>query len=156
MTWLIVVHWLHVLSGIIWFGGYVFMGLGVWPMLLRRPAGEARALSDALGRTVGPLMIVSGTLVFWLGIVRGTLLGPIKSFGALFSTPYGLTFLAALLLTLGLTVHGAVSSRTVAEKVWDGDRFRPGAVAYLGRSYALSLICLALVLVCMVLMRFGL
>ena len=155
MTWLIVVQWLHILSGIIWFGGYVFMGLGVWPALLRRPAGEARALADALGQTAGPLMMVSGTLVFWLGIVRGTLLGPIKSFDALL-TPYGLTFLVALLLTFGLTVYGAVSSRTVIERVWDGDSFRPGAATYIGRSYALSLICLALVLVCMVLMRFGL
>lgn len=154
-TWLAVVHYLHVLAGIVWFGGYVFMALGVWPALLRRPPAEAKATLQAMDRFVGPLMMLSGTLVFWLGILRGTWLGPIKSWGYLLTTAYGLTFLVALLLTLALTAHGAVSSRTMYTKVWEGDRFRPEAARYIRNSNLFSLGLFVLVLLCMVLMRFG-
>lgn len=156
MTWMMVVQWLHVLAGLTWFGGYLVMALGVWPALLRRPAGEARAVWEGLEKGVGPLMLVSGTVVFWAGVARGTLLGPVRSFEVLFGSAYGLTFVTALLLTLGLTVYGAVSSRKLPAMVWEGDRFRTDAAAYLRRSYALSLGLFAAVLACMVLMRFGL
>src|SRR5690606_39581241 len=53
------------------------------------------------------------------------------------------------------TVYGAVSSRKLPAMVWEGDRFRTDAAAYLRRSYALSLGLFAAVLACMVLMRFG-
>ncbi|MCC9076086.1 hypothetical protein FKZ61_008175 [Litorilinea aerophila] len=155
LTWIIVVHYLHVLAGMTWFGGYVFMALGVWPTLLRRPPAEAKATLQVMDRFVGRLMMLSGTLVFWLGILRGTWLGPIRSWGYLLTTAYGLTFLVALLLVLVLTVHGAVSSRTVYAKVWDGDRFRPGAARYIRNSNLFSLALFVLVLLCMVLMRFG-
>jgi hypothetical protein len=61
----------------------------------------------------------------------------------------------ALLLTLVLTVHGAASSRTMYAKVWEGDRFRPGAARYIRNSNLLSLGGFVVVLLCMVLMRFG-
>ncbi|HEX2209164.1 MAG TPA: hypothetical protein VHG93_15900 [Longimicrobium sp.] len=41
-------------------------------------------------------------------------------------------------------------------RVWDSARFHPGAAAYLHRSSAITLGGLALILVCMVLMCFGL
>ena len=156
MTWVLLIHWLHVLSGIIWFGGYVFMAFGVWPALLRRPAAEARATLEAVDKFVGPLMMTSGTLVFWLGVVRGTWLGPIKDLEYLFGSSYGLTFLLALLLTLVISVYGAVSSRNLYEKVWNKDQFTPTAAQYIRNSNLASLSGLMVVLVCMVLMRFGL
>lgn len=155
LTWIVVVHYLHVLAGIAWFGGYMFMALGVWPALLRRPPTEAKATLQTMDRFAGRLMMLSGTLVFWLGLLRGTWLGPIKSWGYLLTTAYGRTFLMALLLTLVLTVHGAVSSRTMYAKVWEGDRFRPGAARYIRNSNLFSLIGFVVVLLCMVLMRFG-
>jgi uncharacterized membrane protein len=153
---LLIVHWLHILAGIVWVGGYIFMVLALWPALLRRPAAEARATLDALGEPVGGLMMSSGSLVVLLGVIRGTWFGPIKSIGALFGSAYGLTWLVALLLTIGLSAHGAIASRRMAERVWDGDRFRPDAARYLRSSGALSLIGFGIVLTCMVLMRFGL
>lgn len=156
MTWLLLVQWLHIVAGLAWFGGYLVLALGVWPALLRRPAAEARATWQALEGGLGTLMMLAGTVVFWAGLARGTLLGPVRSFEALFGTAYGLTFLTAMVLTLGLTVHGAVSSRSLPAKVWDAGGFRPGAAAYVRRTYGLSLAVFAAVLACMVLMRFGL
>jgi|SRR5690554_4962177 uncharacterized membrane protein len=157
MTWLtVVVQWIHIVAGLAWLGGYVFLALGLWPALLRRPAAEGRAVWEGMEPSVRPLMMVSGMLVFLAGLVRGTLLGPVRSFGFLFGSAYGLTFLVAALLTIGLTVYTANAARATAEKVWDGDGFRPGAAAYVRSSYGLSLVWFAAVLVCMVLMRFGL
>lgn len=156
MVLLVAVHWLHVLAGMVWFGGQVFINLVLWPMLLRRPAGEARELVQGMGRWAGPLMGGSGVAVLLLGILRGTWLGPVRSLEYLFATAYGHTFLAALLLTVFVMGHaGRARGRTV-ERVWDGDAYRPGAAAYLRRSGAVTLAGLTGIVLCMVLMRFGL
>lgn len=152
----IVVHWLHVLGGIVWFGGHVFTAGVIWPALLRRPAPEARALSEAMAEPAMRVMGPAGMLVLVLGIVRGTVLGPVRSVDVLVGTAYGWTFAAALLLTFGLMGYAGATRREMERRVWDGDRFHPGAARYLRRSSAINLGGLALILVCMVLMRFGL
>jgi uncharacterized membrane protein len=156
MTLLLVIQWLHILMGLIWFGGYVFMAFALWPALLRLPGPQAKAIYEAIERPAGTLMFWSGTLVFWLGLLRGIWLGPVQSLQFVFNTAYGLTFLTALIVAIVLTVYGGVSSRKLAQRVWDGDQFRPDAAQYLRSSYAFALICFAIILACMVLMRFGL
>jgi uncharacterized membrane protein len=151
-----VVHWLHVLGGIVWFGGHIFTAAVIWPALLRRPAAEAKALSDAMAEPAMRVMGPAGMLVLVLGIVRGTWLGPVRSLDVLIGTAYGWTFLAALLLTFGLMGYGGATRKEMESRVWDGDRFQPGAAGYLRRSSAVNLGGLAAILVCMVLMRFGL
>jgi uncharacterized membrane protein len=152
----IVVHWLHVLGGIVWFGGHVFTAAVIWPALLRRPATEAKALSDAMAEPAMRVMGPAGMLVLVLGIVRGTVLGPVRSLDVLVGTAYGWTFIAALLLTFGLMGYAGATRQEMERRVWDGDRFHPGAAAWLRRSSAINLGGLAAILVCMVLMRFGL
>jgi uncharacterized membrane protein len=152
---LLVVHWLHVLGGIVWFGGHVFTAAVVWPALLRRPPAEARAVSEAMAKPAMRVMGPAGLLVLVLGFVRGTVLGPVRSWDALLFTPYGRTFGAALLLTFFL-MGASGGGRDAAARVWDGDRLRPDAARYLRRSAALNLGVLAAILACMVLMRFGL
>lgn len=152
----VVVHWLHVLGGIVWFGGHIFTAAVIWPALLRRPAPEAKALSDAMAEPAMRVMGPAGMLVLVLGIVRGTVLGPVRSLDVLIGTAYGWTFLAALLLTFGLMGYAGATRQEMERRVWDGDRFHPGAAAYLRRSSAINLGGLAAILVCMVLMRFGL
>ena len=151
----IVVHWLHVLGGIVWFGGHVFTAV-IWPALLRRPPAEAKAVSDAMAQPAMRVMGPAGLLVLVLGIVRGTVLGPVRSLDMLVGTAYGRTFAAALLLTFFLMGYSGRMHREMDRRVWDGDRFRPGAADYLRRSSAVNLGGLAAILACMVLMRFGL
>lgn len=156
MVLLVVVHWLHVLAGLVWFGGQVFANLVLWPLLLSRPAAEARDFVQGMGRWAGPLMGGSGMAVLLLGILRGTWLGPIRSLDALLSTAYGLTFLAALLLTVLVMGHAGRERERMMHKIWDGDAFQPGASAYLRRNGTVTLAGLSGIVLCMVLMRFGL
>jgi uncharacterized membrane protein len=153
---LIVVHWLHVLGGLVWFGGHVFTAAVTWPALLRRPPAEARALSQALAEPAMRIMGPAGMLVLILGIVRGTVLGPVRSLHVLVGTAYGLTFAAALVITFWLMGYGGATRREMERRVWDGDGFHPGAARWLRRTGAVNLGGLAAVLACMVLMRFGL
>jgi uncharacterized membrane protein len=154
-SWVYVVQWLHILAGITWFGGYIFLSFAVWPPLLKRPAAEAKAFFAAVGEPIGTLMMISGTSVLILGLIRGIVFGPIKSLEFVFTTAYGLTFLLALSLAIVMSVYGAVVSSKTIEKVWDGDQFRPSAAQYVRRSNAFSLACFGVILACMVLMRFG-
>jgi len=156
MTWIVLVQWLHVLAGVVWVGGYVTMTLVVWPALLRRPPGEARALVETLGPRLGALMGASGLLVLVLGLLRGTVFGPIRSFATLFGTAYGLTFLAALVLALFAMGHGSSLGKRLPEHLWDDAGLRPGAARFLRRNGLVSGVVMALLLGCMVLMRFGL
>ena len=73
----LVIQWLHMLFGIIWFGGYVFLDFVIWPALLRRPASQAQALFSAIAAPTGRLMALSGTLVVLLGI-RVSGIAPIR------------------------------------------------------------------------------
>ena len=95
-----VVQWLHILAGMTWLGTHIFHDFVLWPALLRRPAAEARATFESVEISVRPLSIGSSMAVMLLGIVRGTLLGPIRSLETVFTTPYGLIWLAALVLVI--------------------------------------------------------
>ena len=149
------VEWLHVLAGIAWIGGHLVGGLLLPRALLRRPAGEGRATYVAFGKAMKPLMATAGLSVFVLGIVRGTWLGPIKSWDALLGSAYGDTWFAALVLTLGIMVHSGVRFSRFPERLWDGDRVRAGAARFVTRGALLDLAGFTLVLACMVAMHFG-
>ncbi len=149
------VQWLHVLAGIVWVGGQVVFTVILTPVLLQMPAPDRRWFMEQLGHRAGPIMGLSGQLVLVLGILRGTWLGPIRSWGALVQTGYGRTFLVALLLTIAAMGHsGAVrlrAQRLAADEqgITDADARR------LGRQHAVTLVLLAAVVACMVRMRFG-
>lgn len=150
----VAVQWLHILAGLTWFGGQLFTYAVIWPALLRRPA-EARAVSRALEGPAMRVMGPAGGLVFLLGIIRGTVLGPVRSLAAL-GTPYGLTFLAAIVLTFFLMGYGGSIQKQMETRVWSGEAFAPGAAAWLRMTGTVQMLGLAAILACMVLMRFGL
>lgn len=149
------IHWLHVLGGIVWFGSQIFLAAILWPALLRRPPAEARAVYSALGAPASRVMAPAGMFVLVFGIISGTWLGPIRSWPSLVGTAYGVTFLAALVLTVALMVYGGVTRGQLPARVWDGDVYARGAAAWLRRTGAVTLTGLGAVLACMVAMRFG-
>ena len=106
---LLVLQWLHMLAGITWFGGYLFLDVVLWPTLLRLPVKQAKMTSDLIGKFAGPVMATSSTLVVLLGIIRGALLGPITSFSFLFGSSYGITRLVALAVSVILFIWGALA-----------------------------------------------
>lgn len=152
VPWTLIVHALHVLAGFVWGGGALFMAFVGWRALLDRPPAEARPTFERVGR----VMAVSGSLVLLLGIVRGTLLGPVRSWDYLIGTPYGHTFTLALVVTVVLAIHGARGGRTLPGKLWDGDRWRPDAARVVRRHSTIDVVGLTVVILCMCAMHFGL
>lgn len=156
MLWsMVAVHWLHVMAGAFWFGAAFVFTFGVWPVLLQKPAPESKALYDAIAEKAGPMFAIAGNLTLWLGLLRGTYLGQIKSFDVLFGTAYGHTFLTALILTIAFMVQGGRMRARLDTKVWNGDRYHPGASAYVWRSGLVSIAILLAIVACMVAMHFG-
>jgi uncharacterized membrane protein len=152
----LLVQWLHILSGVIWFGGYILIDFALWPALLRRPPAEARATLSALEKYIGPLMAASGSLVVLLGTVRGTVFGPIRSLDTLFGTAYGLTWLVALIIALFLSIWGATWHDRAVGPIWEADTVRPGAAMRLRTATIVEMTCFGAILVCMVLLGAGL
>jgi uncharacterized membrane protein len=151
-----VVQWLHIVAGLVWIGANIYQDYVIWPALLTRPAAEARATFNSSVKYAAPLMMGSGMTVMLLGIVRGTLLGPIKSFGYLLTAPYGITWLVALVVMIFLIAWGGRFRAGIESGVWNGNHFSPTAMQYIRSHTLVSNICFAIILGCMVLMRFGL
>jgi copper resistance protein D len=125
----IIVQWLHVLAAILWFGGAVAINVLVFPATAVLEPKAQRRFGQALTPGLSRFFSIVAGLVMLLGIVRGTLLGPIKGLDILFGTPYGLSWLAALILTIGLAVIGARYVGPTAERMYGDDElweFGPG------------------------------
>ena len=169
MDWLLVaIQWLHVLGGLFWFGSGLTLTFVVLPALARLPLERQRevglAVNRAIGRVIPPVAIT--TLV--LGILRGTVFGPVKSLEALFGSAYGLTFLVALIATIVAMVVGAKLVGGSLEALYANDEaWRPAAdgrpspafLAAAQRVRTAGYVELAIFLViftAMILMRFGL
>lgn len=96
---ILIIQWLHVLLGIFWFGGSLYLNFIVVPVILKMPLGQQREISVPLGIRSNQILPLVALLVILLGLLRGTIWGPVHSFTFLFGTAYGLTFLISLLLT---------------------------------------------------------
>lgn len=154
MLWLTgIVQWLHIVAAIIWLGGTIFMYYGVYPTLLKLTAQEGQKFLGILQKYAGPLMAISGSAVVVLGLIRGTVFGPIRSWAVL-GSPYGLTFIAAFVLAIVLTIMGAQHEKIVGP-VWEGDKVKAGFASRLKTTRTIEMLVAAVVLVCMVLMKFG-
>lgn len=155
MNWLqFAVQWLHVLLAIVWFGYSLSLSFLVAPALAKLPEGSQREANFHIGQLGQRVFPIVSPLVILLGIIRGTVFGPIDSIDALVGTIYGITFLVALVVSIGLVVNGArnVGPATTAFK--DAPDFA-AAGARLQRFAQIDLVGFAIVFTCMVLMRFG-
>ena len=125
----ILVQWLHVLAAVLWFGGAVFFSLLILPTFPVLPPEQQRRFGRALTGKTGRYFQIAAGIVMLMGIIRGTLLGPIKGLDTLFGTQYGQIWLVALILTIGLAVLGARFVGPTAERMYNDDslwEFGPG------------------------------
>jgi hypothetical protein len=95
-----VAQWLHVLLGIIWFGTVLYNALILFPAMNTLPLGQQRSFGSAIGAQAFKVITPIAWAVIALGIVRGTILGPIKGLDDL-TTAYGITWLVALVFAIG-------------------------------------------------------
>jgi uncharacterized membrane protein len=162
-----VVQWLHVLLGIVWFGVVLYNALILIPALNPMPVGRQREIGQAIGAQAFKVIRPVAMAVIALGIIRGTVFGPIKGVDDL-TTAYGITWLVALAFAIaayfwGERMIGPALERMNAipesEAVGPDGRPSPALVAALDRVKRVAVLELGIFFViftCMILMRFGL
>ena len=165
MNWLqFSVQWLHVILGMLWLGGALYTNFVVIPALGRLPLPMQREVGMHIGEIAGKLFTVVPILIVILGVVRGTVFGPIQSVDDLLGSAYGLTWLTALTVTVATYLWGkfmieaAIADMNNVALNADGTMSAMGLAA-LNRVKlvaALELLGFAIIFTCMILMRFGL
>jgi putative copper export protein len=165
MSWVtFTVQWLHVLLGIVWFGYSLALAIFFIPAISRLSIPTQREIGAALGARAKPIIDVVAPSILVLGIVRGTLLGPIDSVEDAFTTAYGLTWLLAIVTIVSvflwgrIVIIGAVDRLAAAPLTPDGGP-TPELEVALARAKlvtVLELVGFLVLFTLMILMRFGL
>jgi hypothetical protein len=165
LDWItIVVQWLHVVLGIVWFGYSLALAIFFIPAISRLPITTQQKIGAALAERATPIIDAIAPTIAVLGIIRGTLLGPIDSIGEVLTTGYGLTWLVALVTIAAtylwgrLVILGAITRLNAAPVSADGGP-TPEMDAALTRAKQVTVVELLgffIIFTCMILMRFGL
>jgi uncharacterized membrane protein len=159
-----VVQWLHVILGMLWLGGALYTNFVLIPALGRLPLSTQREVGAQIGDVAGKVFTVVPILLVILGIIRGTIYGPLHSAEDVLGTAYGITWLVALVATVAtwlwgkLVIEGAIAQMNATELNADGTLSAQG-MAELSRVKQVALLELlgfAVIFTCMILMRFGL
>jgi hypothetical protein len=159
----VAVQWGHVLLGILWFGTSLALAVIVIPAISRLPIVTQRLVSAQIGARATPIFKVVVPILVLLGIVRGTVLGPIQSVDAMLGTVYGWTWLASLLLAIGVYAWGFIVLEPALHRMAAApinDDGSPSAELTMATDRVKGLVGLELlgflaIFTCMVLMRFG-
>jgi uncharacterized membrane protein len=165
MDWLVVaVQWLHVLLGIFWFGTSLSLDLIVIPAINRLPIVKQREIASLIGARASPIFRIVVPAIVVLGFLRGTVFGPIKTIEFAFTTAYGITWLVALVVTIGVWIwgltilEGALRALDATPLASDGSATPEveAATNRVKRLVGLELLGFMVIFTCMILMRFGL
>ncbi|HET6650341.1 MAG TPA: hypothetical protein VFH79_09315 [Candidatus Limnocylindria bacterium] len=162
-----VVQWLHVGLGVLWFGTVLYNATILIPAISRLPLGEQRRVGSLIGEQGFKVIRPVAGAVILLGLIRGTLFGPIKSLDMLTSA-YGITWLVGLAFAIGAYVWAErmvgpalarMNAIPEAEALGPDGAPTPAlesAVGVVKRNAVLELGFFAVIFTCMILMRFGL
>jgi len=127
MDWVVFgAQWLHVLLGIIWFGNSLVVATILIPSLNPLPIPMQREVGARYGERATRLFDVIVPALVILGVIRGTLLGPIKDVAAVFGTSYGVTWLIAFVAAIvtflwgRIVINGAIQKMNAAPLNADG------------------------------------
>ena len=160
------VQWLHILFGILWFGASLTGNFIFVPAISKLPLDRQREVAASYGEVASRVLTFAAMAVITLGILRGTVFGSIQSLDAL-GTTYGLTWLVGLIAAIATFLWGKrvlepaigrMNAVSIAAAVLpDGRPSRDAAAAIdaVKRVAMLELIGFAVILSCMILMRFG-
>ena len=165
MDWIVFgAQWLHILLAILWFGNSLVLAAIIIPAINRLPILAQREVGAHIGERALRVIDVVAPAVVVLGVMRGTLLGPIKSVDLLFGSAYGLTWLIALVVAVltflwgRVVIMGGVRTMNLAPVNPDGTPTPELEAATNGVKLlvSLELIGFLVIFTCMILMRFGL
>lgn len=98
----------HILLAILWVGGILFVGWGVFPVIRKFSFTQQRQFLTRLMKHTHIIFTLIGAGVVVTGFLLGTIFGPIKGFSQVLETSYGIKFLLANGLGIFALVWGAV------------------------------------------------
>jgi uncharacterized membrane protein len=172
MDWVqFAVQWLHVIFAVFWFGGTMYFDFVVLPTLRQVPPLTGREVGRALAKRIPLFMRTAGIVVIVLGLLRGTVWGPLPPGepSVSFGSDYGITWSISILLAVAIFAVGDGMIGRSARRLYEDDALwsfataggppSAGFLALSSRMRTFSLVQLALflaVFTCMILMRFGL
>jgi uncharacterized membrane protein len=114
---LIALQWLHILAGIFWFGSAMTLHIVAFPAFRKFPPETQREIVEAFAARYGRLVGAVAGATILLGILRG-LTGGVLS---VLTSPYGLTWIAAIVLAVAIAIfEGARISPTVGRLIAAG------------------------------------
>ena len=167
MDWLtFIVQWLHVFLGIFWFGAVLYGDFILIPAIMTLPIKTQRELGGAIGPRAARIIEPVAGLVILLGIIRGTVFGPVKTLEFL-TTAYGLTWIVALIAAIATFLWGtrvivpaverlnAIGLDDVVSADGAPTAAFTTAIDRVKRVTLLELIGFFIIFSCMILMRFG-
>lgn len=99
---------IHILLAIIWAGGIMFIGWGVYPASMSLSLAIQRKFLTSLMKWAHYFLTLAGFFVIVTGILLGTVVGPIRTWNHLWYTAYGNIWLAALFIGIFTLVWGIV------------------------------------------------
>jgi uncharacterized membrane protein len=164
---LIIIQWLHVFFGILWFGSTLYVDFILIPALTSLPLDQQRAVSKPISSMSARLIIPAALLVIVLGILRGTVWGPVQSTDILFGSAYGITFLIAFIVAIATFLWGLLLTTRGAQRL---DEFplnevtqsgSPASLAFASQVQRVKVFAMVellgffVIFSCMILMRFG-
>ena len=112
------------------------------------------ALTHFLRRAT-PVFAIAGASTVLLGVLWGTVFGPIRSWSVLFGTPYGNTWLVALLVAI-VTANLGGTGRLLEKSITSRDSAWLAPSRLTTTLEWVEMLGFATILCCMVLMKFGL
>lgn len=149
------IHYVHIVSGVVWAGGLLAGVLVYGPAMRALEPPALATFNAAVARYGGPVMGAAGGLVMLTGIARAIMGGGIRSVGDVFG-PYGLWVLAALAIAVAVGAYGDISRGRLRRIAGEGGDPRPAMEASARRDVAVHVGGILAVLAIMVVLGMGL
>jgi hypothetical protein len=154
VIWVIgVVHWLHVFFAIFWFGAVLAIDFLIVPTVQGLTPQVQQAFGGAFGQRAPKVILPIAAITILLGIARGITGGVLGNLGS----AYGLTWIAAMVLGIGLAAWGYFVITPAAEELQSSAspaEFE-ARLARIKKVTVAELLGFVVILIFMVAMRFG-
>jgi hypothetical protein len=151
---LTLVHYLHVLTGVIWAGGTLTLAWGFFPTLAALGADRAKPVYDRAAPALGALLGSTGGLVMLLGLIRAWAGGGVARFADILA-PYGLLTGLALVLMIANGIHGGRFRARFESLLADPGRFAATAPAATRASALVDTLTVLILVAIMVMLGLG-
>lgn len=120
---------IHIFLAIIWVGGILFVGWGIYPVARKMPYEEQRVFLQSLMQWTHLIFAGTGIGVITTGILLGTVLGPIKHWETIWNTTYGNIWVTALIIALITLFWGVFIGYKQSMNVFSNDKLWKDAEA---------------------------